>query len=267
MKSFWDYLNLTLALGGFLITAVSLVAAYYFYVRSQQCPRLSVRKNSHLIVGRPEDEKSEIEISFQGRRVGRISKEIIVIWNSGNTILSGDQIVANDPLRIVLPENGEMLGSPEVIKESRAVNSVRVVLREDSLHEAVCIFDFLEPGEGAIIKALHTGRGKVEVKGTLRGMPKGVSDHGWLNLASYKPPLKLALIPLAVAGFSALTILGALWSIWKAQALLLASAAIVNAALLFVLASFIAYPTFYLRWNYLRESSSRPPNALVQERE
>jgi hypothetical protein len=81
--------------------------------------------------------------------------------------------VDSDPLRIIVSEGSSILDTA-VLNRTRLANDVSCALRPDSGNEIECRFDYLDPGDGALIQLIHTGTDKVQVSGSLRGLPKGV---------------------------------------------------------------------------------------------
>ncbi len=151
----------------------TILVAYLFSSRS----RLATQINSLELVGRNSALPAGIEFFFKGAKVPKVTLSRIAIWNFGNTTLRGDQIVESDPLRIVTSEGSAILEAT-TLKCTRSVNDFLVFPRQGIQNEVVCKFDFLDPRDGASIEIIHTGSDKLEVMGTLRGVPKKIKVIG-----------------------------------------------------------------------------------------
>jgi hypothetical protein len=156
-----------------------IVAAVIFYLRSRRIARLSFQKDEVAIIGGsgaafPE----EVTISFAGAPVNRVTASRFVIWNSGNTTLSGSQIVQSDQLRLELKGKVNVL-KIELLRVSRQVNAAWIKQREGAIGIVDVGFDYLDPSDGLAIEVLHSGgRSDLNFAGTLRGLPSGIKDYG-----------------------------------------------------------------------------------------
>ena len=149
---------------------VAIAITFYFRVR----PRLASQVNSLELLGNNPVLPKEIDFLFRGQKVPKVTLSRVAIWNMGNTTLRRDQIVRNDPLRIVT-SNGSQILEVSVLSRTREVNDFTCAIRVLSAgNEAECTFDYLDTGDGALLELIHTGDGTVQVTGTLREVPKGV---------------------------------------------------------------------------------------------
>ncbi len=158
---------------GFVGIVVGLIVAYSFKARS----RIATQINTLQIVGHNSVLPKDIEFLFRGNKVPNVTMSRIAIWNMGNTIIKGDQIVDSDPLRIITSDDSTIL-DVQILARTRQVNAFVCIAEQQKCNEVECRFDYLDPDDGALIQLIHTGNDKVEVRGTLRGIPKGVSVVG-----------------------------------------------------------------------------------------
>ena len=159
---------------GIVIGVIATVAVAYVF---KSRPRLAAKANTSELVGPNSALPTEIAFLFRGVPVPKVTLSKVAIWNSGNTTLKGDQIVASDPLRIVVSEGGSILETT-IPARTRKANDVVCGLRADTTNELECRFDFLDPGDGVVIQLIHTGTDSVRVVGTFRGIPQGVQVVG-----------------------------------------------------------------------------------------
>jgi hypothetical protein len=71
----------------------------------------------------------------------------------------------------------------------------------DRSNEIISSFEWLDPGDGALVKVLHTGEKGPRVDGTLRGVPRGVVDLGILA----QPQRKQSMFEKVLGWFGRLT--------------------------------------------------------------
>ena len=178
-SAIWVLMNagwFSLAVGTF-IGILGIWLGYIFYKRGRQVSRLSHLIGDAPIIGLAPTRYSDgLEVLFDGRRVSRVTSTSFGVWNSGTTTIYGRDIVEKDELRLELSGDGEML-RVTVESETRSVNGAMVSL--SGANRATLGFDYLDPGDGFRVQALHSGAPKsLAVMGTIRGLPKGVELFG-----------------------------------------------------------------------------------------
>ncbi|WP_460355351.1 MULTISPECIES: hypothetical protein [unclassified Pseudomonas] len=163
-----------------MIAVGSVAFAVLAYVWARKRTKIShVYLGEHLLGSASDSLPPAIVVQYNGHSIPRLTKSLLVIWNSGENTITGDAIVEKDPLRVQVGEDGKIL-SVSVLKSSRAVNDFRIVpYVNKQANEAILSFDFLDSNDGAVIEILHTSTDrKPRLKGTLRGLPKGFSNYG-----------------------------------------------------------------------------------------
>ena len=153
--------------------------------------------------------QDEIEMSFKGSKINRLTKNIVVFWNAGKKPLDGKDIFKDEPIRF---EYGKFDGYGKVLsaillKESRKTNNFSLKIDEDMPNIVNLNFSYLEPGEGAVIELLHTtNNDRPEIKGEIKGVPNGIIDANfiydelWPTIPGHlKKPLNIFAFIIAVA--------------------------------------------------------------------
>ena len=206
----WIDNALSLVGQGWFGTLVGLIAAAVTYLWSRKRTSLGyVHLGEHLLGSASDSLPSSIVVQYDGISIPRLTKSIIIIWNSGENTLSGSDIVSKDPLRFHIGADGRIL-SLSILKASRAVNDFRILTAPgEDTSEAEFSFDFLDAKDGAVVEILHTSTDRQpRIKGTLRGLPKGARSFGRFtrpqprkNSVISKIPSSLILVCMASAGF------------------------------------------------------------------
>lgn len=147
--------------------------AVFSYFRTKRSPRLAYQISEFSVVGGLGARfPQELEISFAGTKVDRVTSSRIVLWNDGNTTFDREQIVSSDPLRFQLSE-GRILQAT-IQNTTRDVNGVTLDSPAHSRGSVTVDFDYLDPRDGCAITIIHSGpRGSISCKGTLKELPGG----------------------------------------------------------------------------------------------
>jgi hypothetical protein len=141
---------------------------------------------------------AEVAVYFNDQRVERLTKTTLIFWNSGTSVLNGEDGVATDPIRICF-NDGDRILSYKIIKATKNTNNCRLLRAADALlipHQIEIAFDYLDAGDGVTIELLHDSEKRYPVmRGTIRGVPKGIIDRG--NPVDYMPRSFLGIpVPL-----------------------------------------------------------------------
>ena len=175
------FIMLISGMAGALFT---FIIGYIFYRKSQVGASLSYQTRSLKIIEKSKQIlPKEIKIFFGDKIVTYLAKTDIIVWNSGKTTLRGNDIVHEDLLRLEFDKEEEVLQS-YIMKITRDVNKFTSEIRSDFPNIVDCNFDFLDPGDGAVIEILHTDKELYPaIRGTIRGLSKGIIYCG--SISSY----------------------------------------------------------------------------------
>lgn len=184
MSLFDDTLNL-LSPGwvGSLIGLAGLLGAAVVYVLTRKRTSISfAHLGKHLLGSSQGSLPSEIVVQYKGVKIPRLTRSVVVVWNSGENTVLGSDIVTKDPLRFCVGNDGQVL-SASVVKASRQFNEFDIQpLPIQSPQEVAFSFNFLDAKDGVVVEILHTSEERrPTIKGTLRGLPRGFNDLGALS--------------------------------------------------------------------------------------
>lgn len=162
-----------------ILGLIGLVITYFLYRASRIGPRPVYKYQALRLIGESEQELPEdITILFRNKKLQRLTKTHIILWNSGKTILNGENIVADDPLRLEFSEDSEVL-SARLLNFTRQANKFTVNIHPHYQNQVILSFDYLDVNDGAVIEILHTDRERYpKVHGVIRGVPKGILNWG-----------------------------------------------------------------------------------------
>ncbi|MDD0998863.1 hypothetical protein M5G20_23780 [Pseudomonas sp. TNT2022 ID1044] len=177
--------------GWFSILVGTIVAVVTYRLARQRTSLAYVYLGEHLLGSSSDSLPPAIVVQYNGSSIPRLTKSIIIIWNSGENTLSGGDIVDKDPLRFHIAD-GRIL-SLSVLKTGRAVNDFRILTTPgEDTNEVEFTFDFLDANDGAVVEILHTSTDRQpRIKGTLRGLPRGARNFGrFLRTKPRKKPTR-----------------------------------------------------------------------------
>ncbi|WP_089724175.1 hypothetical protein [Candidatus Thiosymbion oneisti] len=151
----------------------------FSYKISKSIAKPSYQKSSLRLLGRNDDNlPKDVTILFKGKEVDRLTKNTLILWNNGTEVLNGEDIISSDPLRISF-KDGENILSYKILKKTKDVNGFQLKVKEESPHELYFNYSYLDPGDGVSIEVLHDSKERYpELKGTIKGLPKGFEDLG-----------------------------------------------------------------------------------------
>lgn len=166
---------------GSLFGIIGIVIALLLYRASRIGPRPAYQLRALRLIGKEKQAlPEEVEIIFRGRSVPRLTMTHLILWNSGKATLDGKNIVVDDPLRLEFSERAEVL-RVRVLRVTRESNKFTANINSGSPNEVTCSFDYLDAGDGAVIELLHTAEELYpKVEGTIRGVPKGLLNLGYV---------------------------------------------------------------------------------------
>lgn len=164
---------------GTVIGIVSLIVAAVTYLWTRKRTSLGyVHLGEHVLGSASDSLPPAIVVQYNGVNIPRLTKSVLIFWNSGENTVLGADIVATDPLRFQIGEDGQIL-SISILKASRSVNDFNIVPSHTETHEASFNFNFLDANDGVVVEILHTSTDrKPRINGTLRGLPHGVRHFG-----------------------------------------------------------------------------------------
>lgn len=160
---------------GIILGAIGI----FSYKISKSIAKPAYQKSSLQLIGREEDNlPDEVEVTYKGKKVDRLTKTKLIFWNDGTETLDGDSVVKSDPITIVFPENTNIL-SYKILKRTKAVNNFNATKDEEKQNHLILHFDYLDPKDGIVLEILHDSEKRYpKITGSIKGLKKCFSDLG-----------------------------------------------------------------------------------------
>lgn len=154
---------------GWVGVVIGVLVSLYFYRKADRRARLTYSALGIPIVQGSHAEllAADIEVSYRGKVIPRVSVATVTIWNTGNATLEGAAIADADPLRI-RSLGGEILAAT-IVRWTNLANAVKLVEPEGG--EVRVNFDYLDPKDGVTVRVVHTS---MEPAPSLGGSMKGI---------------------------------------------------------------------------------------------
>jgi len=182
-----------------LIGLIGLVVTIFLYRASRIGPRPAYKYRALRLIGGEEQAlPEEVTVLFIDKKVEQLTKTHIVLWNSGKATIHGENIVADEPLRLEFSKDSEVL-NVQVLSFTRKPNKFTVNINARSPNEVICSFDYLDAEDGAVIEILHTDRERYpKVRGAIKGVPKGILNWGRIVTSSHTLRLRFRTFRIMV---------------------------------------------------------------------
>ena len=95
---------------GSVIGLLGVIAAVVLFLRSRRAAKPSFQKSSLRLLGKNENNlPDEVTVLFKEKKVERLTKTTLILWNNGNEVLKGEEVVDTDPLKISFNEGDHIL--------------------------------------------------------------------------------------------------------------------------------------------------------------
>ena len=195
---------------GWIFGLIGIVVA----IKSKRTTKLVYKRQAFRIIEVGKLMTTEdMKILFKDKRVSRLTRTYIVLWNSGSKTIRGENIVEDDPFRLEFGDGAEVLRAI-VISKTKKANKFLVETESKFPNKVICKFDYLDAKDGVLIEILHTDKKLYpKVLGSIRGLPKGIKDLGTIPAVVQDEKLRKNWIVTSSFGvlISVLVILGVLF--------------------------------------------------------
>lgn len=152
------------------LAILGLIGMIFFYFKSQRIakPRYHVISDHPLQWFKSDDEVPEyIEIRYKNKKIPRLSVSFVRFWNAGTIDIEGNQARKENPLRVELDSDGEILETT-VYRNTNPSSGFTITIDQENSSKALIDFKYLTAGHGVIFGILHTDKSpSLAVKGEI----------------------------------------------------------------------------------------------------
>lgn len=100
-----------------------------------------------------------VTLQCNGTKIDTLTKTSIMFWNSGRKCITKDEILGEQCLKIEFPQNVEIFDCKN-IQNNEKTNNIHVFNNDNFV---IVEFNYLKPGNGAIIDILHNSNRNKEI--------------------------------------------------------------------------------------------------------
>ncbi|MDO9198186.1 MAG: hypothetical protein Q7U79_17000 [Rhodoferax sp.] len=186
---------------GSILGLFGIILAIWFYLKSIKTPKATVHIEASRMVGwgKAGDLPPGIAVSYQNVNVPRISRVLIRLWNSGSATLESNLIPSGEPFRIELSSKDSQILSGVLIHQTRQANNFSVKTSPRNPSVLLIDFNYVDPGEGALIGILHTDpESTPSFKGIVKGQRIAILDSNRQRNSFSKKLLKKSISKIRI---------------------------------------------------------------------
>lgn len=200
MEFITEYINNESALLNIIslgIGALGIALAGYFYIKSKPFKLIASASRSFRIISDRSQKVPGLEVSIHGKPASVVTVTRLAIWNTGNRTVDSSDIPSIDPL-IIHSTKGAHIFDIEVTEQTKNANQVSVV-KSDASNNYQIHFEYLDPGDGALLNIVHNGKDvdeftlKGSVKGGKIGKTGGADEAISAPASMVGPPIQLSM--------------------------------------------------------------------------
>jgi hypothetical protein len=137
---------------GYVFGILGVGLAIFFYIKQKIRKELTYFTKGLQLVSPRLKNVSKIQVLYEASPIEKLNISEITVFNSGNALLTSDDIPSKSPITIVCSDDGHIL---EVAIE-QVSDFANNCLIKDLGNTAELSFDFLRPYQGCKIKVIHT---------------------------------------------------------------------------------------------------------------
>lgn len=156
------------------LTVVSLSLSVFLYLKGKREKQPVYLMKTFVLIDNDLAELDGITISFKGVPVKSLALSKVSFWNKGAETINGIDIVATDPLRIEVSDDGTLYAAKISFKKNPH-NAPTIVVNGGMAHIK---FDYLDLMDGVVVDVYHSGNSKIAVLGTIKGAVTKVAIFG-----------------------------------------------------------------------------------------
>jgi hypothetical protein len=162
----------------FSLAIIGIILSFYFYHKGKRSRIPTYMLRTINLVKEGINKIERVEILFSGKKINNLSITKIALWNDGKETINQSDVAANDPLKIIIDNDFEILDA-EIIFKKNTANDFKIDISENK--KSVNIeFDYFDYEEGIVMQLSHTGPSSSNLKivGTVKTVKKIVEKEG-----------------------------------------------------------------------------------------
>lgn len=137
-----------------LCTVASLIFGVFTWLKGRTKKEFSYVAATYPIIESGHSSIPKVKIHFDGEEVTNLTISKFIIWNSGNEVLNGSDIVPTRELKVEIPAEQNILEA-QIIAQTEETNCFAI--KESTSGYVKMTFDYADIQDGCVLQLLHTG--------------------------------------------------------------------------------------------------------------
>ncbi len=165
---------------GWFFTGLGVLSSVVLFIAGlklgrRRGPQLSCYHEGLVVLDRPNSQEfAAVRVTYSNAPVERLCVCRAAFWNSGDATIEASALVDADPIQMRAGD-GHVLDCDIEVDQQHGGRGISVTPQENN--EACVRFDFLNPGEGFVVRILHTSKApSLTFHGSLKGGSVRVVD-------------------------------------------------------------------------------------------
>lgn len=172
-----------------VLAVAGLILAYVSY-RTRRVKQACWAIRSNNIVAGYTAKLGALQILYGGEGVKNVTISRLLFWNRGRETIDRGDIAPADPLRIIAAGEVKLL-DVAILHANNEPSQFSATVASDRKSAVLC-FEYLDPGQGAVLQVVHSGTSSkdVEVLGSIKGAGAPAKKVIRVHKASAPPDVK-----------------------------------------------------------------------------
>lgn len=196
-----------------ILASLGIIFTIYFYFKSKKT-RIPTYIVKTINLVREKIQKFDlVEILYSGVKVNNLSISKVAIWNGGKETINSGDIASNNPFKIKIKNDFEILDA-KILFQKNDANDFKIRKSDDNRFITIT-FDYFDFEEGIVLQIFHTGNDSndIYIDGKIKSVNK-ISRREFSSAGAFIPDLVYRLFKKDKEGMSRRTMKTVLaWSI------------------------------------------------------
>ena len=188
--------NLVLTIISLSLALLFGIFAVFSHFSHRKYKEFSYFRRTHQVIETNATATSKLKLSYDGKDIKDFSITKYAIWNSGNEMLNGNNIVEAEPLTISSKWNSIKILDAKIIGETEEANGFKIC--ESDIKSVKLEFDYANKKDGIVIQILHNGKASYfNVNGKIKGGENLKNTNTDFNI-TLRPIVSYCAIPWSI---------------------------------------------------------------------
>lgn len=175
----------------FIIAIIGIILSIYFFQKSKKSKKPMYLSRTINLVKENIHKIETVKITYNDSPISNLSITKIAFWNDGKETINITDIAHNDPIKIKINEDFQILDA-EIIYKKKLSNDFNIKINED--FKSIDIkFDYFDFEEGIVLQVYHTGNQSDDlyISGTVKSVKNIIRQNPNLSIPKFFDPFEI----------------------------------------------------------------------------